>query len=95
MTTSTVNRRDVIAGAGAFVMGFYVPLRSAQAQTAAVHGAAWYSEPAVPEINAWIVVERLPRASVPHHYRARAVLTLGDLTLEAPVLNGVRLYFHG
>jgi isoquinoline 1-oxidoreductase beta subunit len=57
MTAPTVNRRDVIAGAGAFVLGFYVPPRASQAQTAAAHGAAWYTEPAVPEINAWIVVE--------------------------------------
>src|SRR6185436_3433212 len=57
MSAPTVNRRDVIAGAGAFVLGFYLPPRASQAQTAASHGAAWYTEPAVPEINAWIVVE--------------------------------------
>jgi isoquinoline 1-oxidoreductase beta subunit len=57
MSAPTVNRRDVIAGAGAFVLGFYLPPRTSQAQTAAAHGAAWYTEPAVPEINAWIVVE--------------------------------------
>jgi isoquinoline 1-oxidoreductase beta subunit len=57
MSAPTVNRRDVIAGAGAFVLGFYLPPRVSQAQTAASHGAAWYTEPAVPEINAWIVVE--------------------------------------
>jgi isoquinoline 1-oxidoreductase beta subunit len=52
-----MNRRDVIAGAGAFVLGFYLPPRSSRAQTAAAHGAAWYTEPATPEINAWVVVE--------------------------------------
>ena len=57
MTTPTVNRRDVIAGAGAFVLGFWLPPRAAHAQTAAAPGAAWYTEPAVAEINAWIVVE--------------------------------------
>jgi isoquinoline 1-oxidoreductase beta subunit len=52
-----LNRRDAIAGAGAFVLGFWIPPRGSQAQPAAEHGAAWYTEPAVPEINAWIVVE--------------------------------------
>jgi isoquinoline 1-oxidoreductase beta subunit len=45
-----------MAGAGAFVLGFWLPPR-ASAQTAPAHGAAWYMEPAVAEINAWIVVE--------------------------------------
>ena len=54
---TTVNRREVIAGAGAFVLGFWLPPRAARAQTAAPHGASWYTEPGVPEINAWIVVE--------------------------------------
>jgi len=52
MSAPTVNRRDVIAGAGAFVLGFYLPPRASQAQTAPAHGAAWYTDPAVPEINA-------------------------------------------
>jgi isoquinoline 1-oxidoreductase subunit beta len=56
-TTPKMNRRDVIAGAGAFVLGFWLPQRGSQAQTAAAHGAAWYTDPAVPENNAWIVVE--------------------------------------
>jgi isoquinoline 1-oxidoreductase beta subunit len=56
MSAPTVNRRDVIAGAGAFVLGFWLPPR-ASAQTAPARGAVWYTEPAVPEINAWIVVE--------------------------------------
>ena len=48
MKTPTVNRRDVLAGAGAFVLGFWLPPRAAQAQTAAgarrrlVHGARRY-----------------------------------------------------
>jgi isoquinoline 1-oxidoreductase beta subunit len=57
MSGPTLNRRDVLAGTGAFVLGFWLPPRAAQAQTAAAAGAAWYTEPAVPEINAWIVVE--------------------------------------
>jgi isoquinoline 1-oxidoreductase beta subunit len=57
MTAPTLNRRDVLAGAGAFVLGFWVPPRAASAQTAPAPGAAWYAEPATPEINAWIVVE--------------------------------------
>jgi isoquinoline 1-oxidoreductase subunit beta len=57
MSPPTVNRRDVLAGAGAFVLGFYLPPRASQAQTTPAHGADWYTEPAVPEINAWIVVE--------------------------------------
>jgi isoquinoline 1-oxidoreductase beta subunit len=52
-----VDRREVIAGAGAFVLGFWLPPRGSQAQTAAAHGASWYTEASVPEINAWIVVE--------------------------------------
>jgi isoquinoline 1-oxidoreductase beta subunit len=57
MNPSTVNRREVLAGAGAFVLGFWLPPRGSQAQTVAAHGAPWYTEPTVPEINAWIVVE--------------------------------------
>jgi isoquinoline 1-oxidoreductase subunit beta len=57
MKTPTANRREVLAGAGAFVLGFWLPPRASQAQTAPAHGAAWYTEPAAPEINAWIVVE--------------------------------------
>jgi isoquinoline 1-oxidoreductase beta subunit len=53
---STVNRREAMAGAGAFVLAFWLPPRAA-AQTAAQPGAAWYTEPETPEINAWIVVE--------------------------------------
>src|SRR5688572_6694074 len=57
MKSPTANRREVLAGAGAFVLGFWLPPRAAHAQTAAAPGAAWYTDPAVPEINAWIVVE--------------------------------------
>ena len=69
MSAPTVSRRDVIAGAGAFVLGFYLPPRASQAQTAPAHGAAWYTDPAVPEINAWIVVEpdAAPRSKLPVH----------------------------
>jgi isoquinoline 1-oxidoreductase beta subunit len=52
----SVNRREVVVGAGAFVLGFWLPPR-ASAQTAPRHGASWYTEPAIPEINAWIVIE--------------------------------------
>jgi isoquinoline 1-oxidoreductase beta subunit len=52
-----VNRREflatVAAAHGAFVLGFWVPSR-AEAQTKPP--AAWYEEPAVPEVNAWIVI---------------------------------------
>ena len=57
MESPTLNRRDVLAGGGAFVLAFWLPPRAAQAQTSAAPGAAWYTEPAVAEINAWIVVE--------------------------------------
>ena len=47
----------VAAAQGAFVLGFWVPDK-AQAQTpvAKPFGAAWYEDPATPEVNAWIVV---------------------------------------
>ena len=47
----------VAAAQGAFVLGFWVPDK-AQAQTpvAKPSGAAWYEDPATPEVNAWIVV---------------------------------------
>src|SRR6478609_6120855 len=52
-----VSRREflatVAAAHGAFVLGFWVPSR-AEAQT--TQAAAWYLEPAVPEVNAWIVI---------------------------------------
>jgi isoquinoline 1-oxidoreductase subunit beta len=57
MESPTLNRRDILAGGGAFVLAFWVPPRAAQAQTSSAPGAAWYTEPAVAEINAWIVVE--------------------------------------
>ena len=52
-----VTRREflatVAAAHGAFVLGFWVPTR-ADAQT--TPAAAWYEEPGVPEVNAWIVI---------------------------------------
>ena len=57
MKAPTANRREVLAGAGAFVLGFWLPPRAAQGQTAPAPGAAWYTEPEVQEINGWIVVE--------------------------------------
>jgi isoquinoline 1-oxidoreductase beta subunit len=54
-----IDRREFLAGvsSAAFVLGFSLPPRGARAQAAPRHGADWYSEPAVEEINAWIVVE--------------------------------------
>src|SRR5712691_4327537 len=58
-----VTRREflatVAAAQGAFVLGFWMPEKArAQTQTPASTppGAAWYEEPAIPEVNAWIVV---------------------------------------
>ena len=59
--SSDVSRREflatVAAAHGAFVLGFWMPDK-AQAQTpgAKPSGAAWYEDPATPEVNAWIVV---------------------------------------
>ena len=56
-----VTRREflatVAAAHGAFVLGFWIPDK-AQAQTPVARpaGAAWYEDPATPEVNAWIVV---------------------------------------
>jgi isoquinoline 1-oxidoreductase beta subunit len=54
-----VTRREflatVAAAQGAFVIGFWMP-EKAHAQTPAPAGAAWYQDPATPEINAWIVI---------------------------------------
>ena len=56
----TQSRRDFLASsaAGAFVLGFWLPPREARAgeNVARPHGAAWYEDPAAPEINAWIVI---------------------------------------
>jgi isoquinoline 1-oxidoreductase beta subunit len=56
---SSMDRRQFLAVAAAanaaFVLGFWVPARTAKAQ-AAPAGAAWYEDSAVPEINAWIVI---------------------------------------
>jgi isoquinoline 1-oxidoreductase beta subunit len=57
MTAPPLTRRELMAGAGAFVLGFWLPPRAVLAQTAAARGTAWYTEPPVPEINAWIVIE--------------------------------------
>jgi isoquinoline 1-oxidoreductase beta subunit len=56
--TSGMDRRQFLAAAAAanaaFVLGFSLPPRAAQAQT--TRGAAWYADPATREINAWIVI---------------------------------------
>src|SRR5499427_1672714 len=56
----TQSRREFLAasGAGAFVLGFWLPSRAARAGESAAppHGAAWYDDPTAPEINAWIVI---------------------------------------
>src|ERR1044071_8542550 len=55
-----VTRREflatVAAAHGAFVLGFWVPKAQAQTPLARPVGAAWYEDPATPEVNAWIVV---------------------------------------
>jgi isoquinoline 1-oxidoreductase beta subunit len=52
-----LDRREFLAAAaaGAFVLGFALPPRSARA--APQPGAAWYEDSAFPEINAWIVID--------------------------------------
>jgi isoquinoline 1-oxidoreductase beta subunit len=61
MNTNLTRREflaTVAAAQGALVLGFWMP-EKAHAQTKAAPaapGAAWYEEPAVPEVNAWIVV---------------------------------------
>ena len=56
--TSGMDRREFLAAAAAanaaFVLGFWVPPRTAGA--AVPPGASWYEESATPEINAWIVI---------------------------------------
>ncbi len=56
--TPGIDRREFLAASaaagGAFVLGFWLPPRAAQA--AATSGAVWYEQPQTPEINAWIVI---------------------------------------
>jgi isoquinoline 1-oxidoreductase beta subunit len=58
-TESGMDRRQFLAtsaaASSAFVLGFWVPPKSAHAQASA--GATWYEESAVPEVNAWIVID--------------------------------------
>src|SRR5262249_24873230 len=53
------SRRDLLSNAaaatGALVVGFWVPERAA-GQLISPEGATWATEPAVKEINAWVVV---------------------------------------
>jgi isoquinoline 1-oxidoreductase beta subunit len=53
---AAVDRREFLAAASgaAFVLGFWVPPRGALAQ--APHGAVWYEDATMPEINAWIAI---------------------------------------
>jgi isoquinoline 1-oxidoreductase beta subunit len=57
-----LDRREFLAAAGAanaaFVLGFWLPPRPAKAAENAIDvpGAVWYEDPAVPEVNAWIVI---------------------------------------
>ncbi len=57
--TAAMDRREFLtvtaAASGAFVLGFWIPTRTANA--AIIPGAPWYEEPETPEINAWIVIE--------------------------------------
>ena len=52
-----LDRREFLAAAAAgsavFALGFWVPPK---AEAANIPGAVWYEDPAVPEINAWIVI---------------------------------------
>ncbi len=50
-----LSRRDILSTAGALVVGFWMPQRAA-GQIMNAEGAAWATEPAVKEINAWVVV---------------------------------------
>jgi isoquinoline 1-oxidoreductase subunit beta len=53
--SETFSRRDVLATAGALVVGFYLP-RPANAQMISPEGAAWAVDPSTDEVNAWVVV---------------------------------------
>ena len=59
LTTPNLSRRDLLstaaAATGALVVGFWMPQR-ALAQIINPEGAAWAIEPAVEEVNAWVVV---------------------------------------
>ena len=54
---TALDRREFLAaaaaGSAAFVLGFWVPAKASAANTP---GAVWYEDPAVPEINGWIVI---------------------------------------
>jgi isoquinoline 1-oxidoreductase subunit beta len=54
---TALDRREFLAaaaaGGAAFVLGFWVPPKASAAN---IPGAVWYEDPAVPEINAWIVI---------------------------------------
>ena len=61
-----LSRRDLLSGAaatGALVIGFWVPPRAA-GQIINPEGAAWATEPAVKEINAWVVVAPDDRVTI-------------------------------
>jgi isoquinoline 1-oxidoreductase beta subunit len=55
--SAKIDRRELLGGAvsAAFVLGFWMPPRRGLAQE--LSGADWYVEPAMPEINAWIVID--------------------------------------
>jgi len=59
LTQPNLSRRDLLstaaAASGALVVGFWMPQR-ALAQIINPQGAAWAVEPAVDEVNAWVVV---------------------------------------
>lgn len=57
--STDIDRRRFLAAAtagGAFVLGFWVPPRSAYGQTRRP-GVTWYEATDTPEVNAWIVIE--------------------------------------
>jgi len=59
LTQPNLSRREVLstaaAASGALVVGFWMPQR-AEAQIIKPEGAAWAIEPAIDEVNAWVVV---------------------------------------
>src|SRR5688500_9998495 len=57
-----MGRREFLAAAAAtsavFVLGFWLPRRASAAENTLAHaGAVWAEDPAVPEVNGWIVIE--------------------------------------
>ena len=75
------SRRGLLAGAGAVLLGFHLPAKGALAQAAAP--AAAPAAPAVPEINAWVVV----------HSDDRVVLRMAKSEMGQGVRTGIAQMF--